>query len=129
MKSTLQESINRQRNILKGWLASSLSLIAEDCKQAWPQRGALEARLIAGLAELPYCKYLYLLDANEQQITANSSRAGLIESYYGRDRSQRPYMAEALAGSPLSLSDAYISQNARRPSLTAVQRAGNQRMP
>ncbi|MFA6903239.1 MAG: hypothetical protein WC236_09165, partial [Gallionellaceae bacterium] len=109
MKSTLQESIDRQRNILKGWLASSLSLIAQDCKQVWPQRESLEARLIAGLAELPYCKYLYLLDARAQQITSNASRAGLLESNYGRDRSQRPYMAEALAGSPLSLSDAYIS--------------------
>ena len=121
MKSNLQESIDRQRNILKGWLSSSLSLIAEDCKHSWPQREALEARLIAGLAELPYCKYLYLLDANARQITANASRAGLIESYYGRDRSQRPYMAQALAGNTFSLSDAYISQNARRPSLTAVQ--------
>jgi hypothetical protein len=121
MKSNLQESIDHQRNILKGWLSASLSLIAEDCKQLWPQREALEARLIAGLAELPYCKYLYLLDAKAQQITSNASRAGLMEADYGRDRSHRPYMAEALAGSHLSLSDAYISQNVRRPSLTAVQ--------
>jgi hypothetical protein len=121
MKSNLQESIDRQRNILKGWLSASLSLIAEDCKPVWQQRDALEARLIAGLAELPYCKYLYLLDAKAQQITSNVSRAGLMEAHYGRDRSHRPYMAEALAGSHLSLSDAYISQNARRPSLTAVQ--------
>lgn len=122
MKTQLQESIARQRNILKGWLSSSLTLIVEDCKKKWPQRAALEARLIAGLAELPYCKYLYLLDANARQLTSNVSRAGLIDTHYGRDRSQRPYMAEALAGSLLSLSDAYISQNAQRPSLTAVQR-------
>ncbi|MDH4284198.1 MAG: PDC sensor domain-containing protein [Gallionellaceae bacterium] len=122
MKSNLQESIDHQRNILKGWLSSSLSLIAEDCKHVWPQREALEARLIEGIEELPYCKYLYLLDANARQITSNASRTGLIEADYARDRSQRPYMAEALVGSPLSLSDAYISQNVRRPSLTAVQR-------
>jgi hypothetical protein len=42
--------------------------------------------------------------------------------HYGRDRSDRPDLAEALAGSPFSLSEAYISRNARRPSLTAVQR-------
>jgi hypothetical protein len=121
MKSNLQESIDRQRNILKGWLSASLNLIAKDCRQVWPQREALEARLIAGLAELPYCKYLYLLDAKAQQISSNASRAGLMEADYGRDRSHRPYMAEALAGSDLSLSDAYIRQNVRRPSLTAVQ--------
>ena len=121
MNSNLQESIDRQRNILKDWLSASLTHIAQDCKQVWPQREALEARLIAGLAELPYCKYLYLLDAKAHQITSNASRAGLMEAHYGRDRSHRPYMVEALTGSHLSLSDAYISQNARRPSLTAVQ--------
>ena len=74
-----------------------------------------------GLAELPYCKYLYVLDANARQITANASRAGLLQEHFNRDRSDRPYLAEALAGSEFSLSEAYISRNARRPSLTAVQ--------
>jgi hypothetical protein len=120
-KSNLQESIARQRKILKEWLSSSLSVLAEDCAQRWPQRDALEARLEAGLAELPYCKYLYLLDAGAQQITSTVSRGGLLEAHHGRDRSHRPYMAEALGGSPFSLSEAYISQNAKRPSLTAVQ--------
>lgn len=122
MSTSLQESIARQRKILKGWLASSLTHLAEDCLVAWPDREALEARLTEGLAELPYCKYLYLLDSRARQITANASPAGLLQEHVGRDRSDRPYMAEALGGSPFSLSDAYISRNARRPSLTAVQR-------
>ncbi|MGB5475129.1 MAG: PDC sensor domain-containing protein [Gammaproteobacteria bacterium] len=121
MKSTLQKSIDRQRDILKGWLSASLVNIADDCKQRWPDRQALEARLMEGMAELPYCKYLYLLDERAHQITSNASRDGLLESQYGRDRSERPYLASALAGAPFSLSDAYISRNARRPSLTAVQ--------
>lgn len=121
MKSNLQQSIERQRKILKGWLSSSLSILAEDCAQVWPQRGALEARLVEGMIELPYCKYLYLLDANAHQITSNAYRGGLMEKQFGRDRSHRPYIAEALGGSDFSLSDAYISQNAKRPSLTAVK--------
>ena len=121
MNTTLQESIDRQRDILKGWLSASLNRIADDCIQRWPDRQALEDRLIEGLAELPYCKYIYLLDERAHQITSNASRTGLLESQYGRDRSERPYLAEALAGVPFSLSDAYISRNARRPSLTAVQ--------
>jgi hypothetical protein len=121
MNATLQESIDRQRNILKGWLSASLTQIADDCKKVWPDRQALEARLMDGLAELPYCKYLYLLDEQVHQITSNASRAGPLEAHYGRDRSDRPYLAMALAGAPFSLSDAYISRNARRPSLTAVQ--------
>lgn len=121
MNETLQESIDRQRGILKDWLSAPLLRIAEDCRELWPERQSLEARLMKGLAELPYCKYLYLLDAQAHQITANASRTGLLPEHFGRDRSERPYLALALAGTPFSLSDAYISRNARRPSLTAVQ--------
>ena len=122
MNTLLQESIDRQRQILKGWLSSVLVQIAEDCKQVWPDRSALEERLMAGMAELPYCKYLYVLDAQARQLTSNATRAGLLESQFNRDRSDRPYLAEALAGQDFSLSEAYISRNAKRPSLTAVQR-------
>lgn len=117
----LQACIDRQRGILKGWLSTSLNRLAEDCGRRWPERRALETRLAEGLAELPYCKYLYLLDDQARQITANAARTGLLEAHFGRDRSGRPYLAEAIAGADFSLSEAYISRNARRPSLTAVQ--------
>lgn len=122
MTPTLQESIERQRRILKGWLSSTMSDLAESCLAAWPDRHAMEARLMEGITDLPYCKYLYILDNRAQQMTANASRSGLRPEHFGRDRSDRPYLAEALAGSRFSLSEAYISRNARRPSLTAVQR-------
>ena len=122
MIDSLHEAIVRQRQILKGWLSSSLSILADGCREVWPDRDALEARLAVGLAELPYCKYLYVLDADARQITANLSRKELIVDQRGRDRRERPYLAEALAGADFSLSEAYLSRNARRPSLTAVQR-------
>ena len=122
MGSTLQDAIQRQRQVLKGWLGSTLSILAENCREVWPDRTALEARLEEGLNELPYCKYLYVLDAQARQITSNLTRAGKLEEHFGRDRSERPYLAEALGGNNFSLSDAYISRNAKRPSLTAVQR-------
>jgi hypothetical protein len=121
MNPALQAAIERQRGILEGWLASSLARLAEDCRSAWPERAALEARLLAGTAQLPDCKYLYLLDHRARQITASAARSGLVEEHYGRDRSNRPYLAQALAGSAFSLSEVYLSRNARRPSLTAVQ--------
>lgn len=121
MSNDLQQSIARQRSILKHWLSSSLAHLAEGCLAAWPDRQALEQRLLEGLSELPYCKYLYVLDSHARQITSNASRSGSLPEHFGRDRSGRPYMAEALTGAPFSLSDAYISRNARRPSLTAVQ--------
>ena len=75
-----------------------------------------------GFAALPYCKYLYVLDDAAHQITSNVSHGGLLPQNFGRDRSERPYLAEAISGESFSLSQAYISRNARRPSLTAVQR-------
>ncbi len=118
---SLQIAINRQRQILKGWLSSSLGSLAEDCRQAWPDRLAIEERLSSAMLELPYCKYLYVLDAHARQITANLSRNGPLPEQIDRDRSTRPYMAAALAGEPFSLSEAYLSRNTRRPTLTAVQ--------
>lgn len=122
MSDPLHDAIARQRHILKGWLASTLSSLAEACAGAWASRQALEDLLADGMAELPYCKYLYALDADARQITANLARPGPLPDQYGRDRRDRPYLAEALAGAEFSLSEAYLSRNARRPSLTAVQR-------
>lgn len=122
MSESLQDAIARQRQILKGWLSSSLTILAEACRDVWPDRGRLEARLAEGMQELPYCKYLYVLNAEARQITANLSRKGLMPEQFGRDRSDRTYLAEALAGADFSLSEAYLSRNQRRPSLTAVRR-------
>lgn len=122
MNSNLQQAIQRQRGILKGWLDSTLITLADACRESWPAREQLEARLWQGMLELPYCKYLYVLDADARQITANISRAGPLVEHLGRDRGERPYLAEALAGSRFSLSESYISRNAKRPTLTAIQR-------
>jgi len=122
MGQALRTAVARQRMLLRGRLASPLRRLAGRCCEVWPQRDALEQRLGAGLAALPSCKYLYVLDRDAHQITANVSPRGLLPEHFGRDRSARPYLAEAIAGERFSLSDAYISRNARRPSLTAVQR-------
>lgn len=122
MSDLLQDAIGRQRQILKGWLSSSVASLAESCRAVWPDRTRIEQCLAAGMAELPYCKYLYVLDAGARQITANLARSGPLPEQCGRDRSERPYLAEALDGAAFSLSDAYLSRNTRRPTLTAVQR-------
>ncbi len=122
MNANLQEAIHQQRQLLKGWLKSSLSILADSCQEVWPDRPRLEALLMQAMVDLPYCKYLYVLDAQARQLTANATQTGLLESQFGRDRSYRPYLADALTGSPFSLSESYISRNAKRPTLTAVQR-------
>lgn len=122
MSEALQTAVARQRLLLRGRLAGLLERLALQARADWPERTALERLLVEALPSLPSCKYLYVLDRNAHQITANASPQGLLPEHLGRDRSDRPYLAEALAGERFSLSPVYISRNARRPSLTAIQR-------
>ena len=122
MSEPLRAAVARQRMLLHDRLKSPLERLARTCIAVWPERLALEERLVAALPSLPSCKYLYVLDDQARQLTANCTPAGLLPEHVGRDRRDRPYLAEALAGQYFTLSQAYISRNARRPSLTAVQR-------
>lgn len=122
MSETLQAAIASQRMLLHTRLLAALSRLQAPCRDAWGDRPALEQALRSAMETLPYCKYLYLLDHQARQITANIAREGLLPEHYDRDRTSRPYMVEAIAGTDFSLSSAYLSRNNRRPSLTAVQR-------
>lgn len=121
MSSTLQATIERQREMLTDLLAQSLLRLARRCAPMMPDRESLEQLLASELPKLAYCKHLYVLDGNQVQITANLSRDGSDDAHFGRDRSSRPYMQGIIGTTDFRLSDAYISRNTRRPSLTAVQ--------
>ncbi len=125
MSDALQAAVARQRMLLHGRLSSALARVAASCCALWGDRKALERLLRDTLPTLPSCEYLYLLDHQAHQVTANISCQGVLPEQYGRDRSQRPYLAEAMAGAPFSLSPAYLSRNRRRPLLTAVERLTN----
>jgi hypothetical protein len=121
MGKALQTAVARQRMLLSSRLSGRMQRLAIACAAVWPERTALEKVLDQGLDLLPYSKYLFILDERARQITSNISHDGLLPENFGRDRSQRPYLANAIAGEKFSLSDAYISRNARRPTLTAAQ--------
>ncbi len=119
--STLAESVAQQRDALANLLREPLALAAQACSRAWPSRAGLNAALTHALDALPACKYMYALDTRAFQLSDNISHAGPVETDYGRDRSDRPYMNEAVPNQGFLLSQAYISLRARRPSLTAIQ--------
>ncbi len=121
MSQALKTAVARQRMLLHGRLEGVMSRLAARCRDAWGDRTALEALLTEALPGLPSCRYVYVLDREARQVTANMTRQGALPEHHGRDRSQRPYLAEALAGAAFSLSPAYLSRNQRRPSLTAVR--------
>ena len=121
MGKALQTAVARQRMLLSSRLSGRMQRLAIACAALWPERKTLEKVLEQGLELLPYSKYLFILDDRARQITSNISHNGQLPENFGRDRSQRPYLANAIAGEQFSLSDAYISRNARRPTLTAAQ--------
>jgi len=120
--TTLKESIERQRASLSNMLVDALRRVAGEAAHVWEDKRLLDLTLMAGLATLPYVKFLYAMTPDGRQISDNASREGPIPEDFGRDRSQRPYMQQLDQAHDMKLSEAYISLRANRPSLTAVQR-------
>ena len=144
-KESLQKSIVQQRELLTELLYEPLHQLADACGRVWGDRAKMEAVLNEAFPSVPYCKFLYALDTNAVQITSNISHEGLLVEHFGRDRSDRPYMREALLATGFFLKnreqnyqqwpylregvqatdfllcEAYISLRALRPSLTAIQ--------
>ncbi len=119
-KSSLQESIAKQRDALTTMMRAPLSQVVQACVPVWHEKDKLDAQLQESFKDIPFCKFLYALDPHGVQVSSNISAEGLIEKEFGRDRSQRPYMQQIKVGTDFLLSEAYISMRARRPSLTAL---------
>lgn len=121
MKDIWKDAIHQQRVTLAELLSTPLARLAGQCAAVWGQREALDTVLTDGFRNIPHCLFLYALDTNGIQISDNVSASGLMPEHYGRDRSQRSYMREAVPSWGFLLSDAYLSRRANRPSLTALQ--------
>ena len=121
-ESPLRRRIQRQRATLHNMLIDPMRRVARRCAKVWEDRPALDHLLVESIPKVPYVTYLYALDNTARQISANASPAGPIEDDFGRDRSDRPYMKDLRADRPMTLSEAYISLRAGRPSVTAIQR-------
>ena len=121
MKESWKEVLHRQRISLAEQLKAPLATLATQCAGVWGDREALDIVLNDNFNTIPNCMFLYALDTRGIQITDNISPGGLLPEHYGRDRSQRPYMREAVPAWGFLLSDAYLSLRANRPSVTALQ--------
>ena len=128
MHTSWKDSIYRQREELARMLREPIDHTAQQLSTLWNNQPQIEATLIQNFSSIPYCTSLYVVSTAGVQICNNIDRSGLVPGHYGRDRSQRPYMNEAVPAWGFLLSDAYISQFGHRPCLTALQiiRAENQ---
>lgn len=126
MKTTLKESIHQQRQSLQQSLEQPLAYLAHACARQWGDREFLDNILTDNFTDVPHCTFLYALDTQGIQISDNVSHSGLMPEHFGRDRSKRPYMKEAVPASGFLLSEAYISLRSSRPSLTALQLVRNE---
>jgi len=122
MYSELKQSIQRQRTSLYNMLVDPLDRSAGTCSKVWTDRDKLNAALTETLHNLPYSRYLYALGTDSVQISDNITHEGIETKDFGRDRSDRPYMKEIQEDSNMTLSEAYISLRAQRPSVTAIQK-------
>jgi hypothetical protein len=124
MRLSWKDSIYLQREQLAHLLREPIARLAGKCAPVWGDRERLNAVLLDGFADIPHCAYLYCVGSDGVQICDNIERGRRLPEHFGRDRSQRPYMKEAVPSWGFLLSDAYISLMYGRPSLTALQLVG-----
>lgn len=123
MSSTaIENSIKHIRQELSSFLCAPLKRLSDELVPIFHDRNLIENHLKHYFAIFKQCKHLYVLDNRAIQLTSNLTRDGIIDNHYGRDRSTRPYMQFEDQNNPFYLSEAYISKNKKRPSVTAVHK-------
>jgi len=120
-QSSLEKNIRMQREMLTRLLSEAMHDLAIRCADVIDVRISLETMLTNALPKFSYCKHLYVLNAKGIQITDNVTQSGTDHVHFGRDRSDRPYLQDIIGTTDFKLSEAYISRNKKRPSLTAIQ--------
>jgi hypothetical protein len=122
MSDTLQNSINAHRQRLASLLSHALGQYAGEIIPLIGDADALDTHLRDIFRSIDHCKYVYVLGADGVQISSTINRFGPDDEARGRDRTERPYMQHMQDDSiDFNLSEAYISRNKKRPSVTAVQ--------
>jgi hypothetical protein len=121
MNPTWQDSIFRQREELARMLREPLTLLARKCVPAWSNQDLLNAALHEGFSGIPYITSLYVIGTDGLQTSDNISNTGITPGHYQHNHAEHPYMKEAMPAWGFLLSDAYISLDAHRPSLTSLQ--------
>lgn len=120
MDHHLQEITYKQRSKIAALLHQPMSLLAQNCMHAWPDRTQLNQALLDSHKSMANSSNLFVLDSSGVQISDNISGNEVINGFVGRDHSNCLYMRETVPSWGFLLSDSYISQISNRPTLTAI---------
>ncbi len=124
MDSTVTKTVKKLRKFLTTHLSNSLEKLVLELPAILNNPDELDEHLSKAINNLPYCKYIYVLDVKGVQISATVSHEEKNIYSMGRDRSSRPYMKNLFKpreGEDFELSKAYITKNTKRPSVTGIQ--------
>ncbi|MCW8928783.1 MAG: PDC sensor domain-containing protein [Gammaproteobacteria bacterium] len=116
-----QQRIQQQRQLLETVLSTPLRYISSQCADVIDKdKSIINETLQSGMKMIPYCHSIYIMDLNGEQISDSIERNGDVIALAGQDRSERPYL-NIVPTVDFLLSESYISNFSRKPSLTAVQ--------
>lgn len=122
MPNSLKHSIHAQRTLLKDLLGNALNHHVQAIPPLLSDITSLDNHLRDIFNSLDHSKYVYVLDGKGLQLSSTINRFGADREAINRDRSQRPYMQHMYDETiDFNLSQAYISRNKKRPSVTATQ--------
>ena len=119
MDASWKDTVYRKRTELGLLLNEPMTQLAARCAAEWSDRLRMNDLLAAGFAAIPHVTFLYVMDGRGVQVSDNVGGDRITLGYFGRDRSQRPYMREPVPPWGFLLSDAYVSLSGR-PTLTAL---------
>ena len=92
MDSTVTKIVKKLRKFLTTHLSNSLEKLVLELPPILDDPDKLNKHLSNSIKNLPYCKYIYVLDVTGTQISATVSHDEKNTYSMGRDRSPRPYM-------------------------------------
>jgi hypothetical protein len=119
----LQDSIDRERAILSGYLHKVLAPIAHICSHNWNKPDELDRLLKAAIQHSANSKLLYAVNCDGQQHSSNIKRLEIDSSKRGQDLSVRPYMRDMENQKNFFvLSPVYVDQNDHRLCITALHK-------
>ena len=120
MTTTLKDHVYRKRGELASTLHLPMARLANDCLAAAGERQRLAAKLVLGLADIPHCTRVYVLDTRGTQVSDSVTALGVVSGDCGQDHSDAPYMKESMPPWGFLLSDSYVNPLTHHPCLTAL---------